>query len=94
MKSYTLDEVKDELLGHLGTPTRNEYETELMKDKNFEIETELALTVQHQIEEILLEADRWGLRGEVEMFAERMISDDPTIDVIEAYHNAFNEWVK
>lgn len=94
MKSYTLDEVKDELIGHFGTSERDNYEKELMKDKDFEIETELALMVQHQIEEILLEADRWGLRGEVEMYAQKYIDDEPTIDIIEAYNNAFNEWVK
>lgn len=65
-------------------------ENEIMHDRQFELE----MDQQQQIAEILAEADSWGLRGEVEMFAQKFIDEDPMIDVVTAYDNAFNEWIK
>lgn len=46
------------------------------------------------IAEILTEASRWGLRWEVETWAKKFMEEDPELDIVEAYQNAFNEWIK
>lgn len=46
------------------------------------------------IEAILEEASRFNLREEVYESAQQNMQEDPTIDVIEAYQNAFAEWIK
>lgn len=59
----------------------------LMEDKDQELRWQW-------IQEILEEAGRWGLRGEVEMFAQKFMQENPELDEVVAYQNAFNEWVK
>lgn len=53
---------------------------------------ELTLGDLQQIELILLEANAWGLRWEVETAAELLIKDG--CDAVTAYELAYNDWVK
>jgi hypothetical protein len=46
------------------------------------------------IEEILMEASAYGLRLEVIEFAKKNMEQDPTMDRIDAYIHAFNDWIK
>jgi hypothetical protein len=50
------------------------------------------MTVEEQIEEILMEASAYGLRWEVLETAKQLQSEG--MDRISAFENAFNEWVK
>ena len=43
---------------------------------------------------ILEEASQYGLRYEVDKFAQKFLREDPTLSEIEAYVMAYNEWVK
>ena len=47
-----------------------------------------------QIEEILEEADRWGLRWEVQTWANKFMDENPELDPVTAYEYGFNEWIK
>lgn len=47
---------------------------------------------QEQIEQILTEASSYGLRGEVVEWAKSLI--ETGYQELEAYEEAFNEWVK
>ena len=47
-----------------------------------------------QIEEILTEANAWGLRWEVIHTAEISITEDASLDRVVAYEMAYLEWVK
>ena len=47
-----------------------------------------------QIEEILTEANAWGLRWEVIHTAENSIKEDASLDRVIAYEMAYLEWVK
>jgi hypothetical protein len=47
-----------------------------------------------QIEEILTEANAWGLRSEVITTAEVFIKDDAGLDRVIAYEMAYLDWVK
>lgn len=47
-----------------------------------------------QIEEILTEANGWGLRAEVITTAEVFIKDDANLDRVVAYEMAYSDWVK
>lgn len=69
-------------------------ENEIMHDRQFELDNEIALQKQIEIEELLQEADRWGLRGEVEMYAQKNLEETPTMEILDAYYNAFNDWIK
>ena len=46
------------------------------------------------IELILEEASQYGLRYEVDKFAQKFLREDPTLSEIEAYVMAYNEWIK
>lgn len=46
------------------------------------------------IEAILEESARFNLREEVYESAQQNMQEDPTINIIEAYQNAFVEWIK
>ena len=46
------------------------------------------------IEEILMEASAYGLRLEVIELAKKNMEQDPTMDRIDAYIYAFNDWIK
>ena len=49
---------------------------------------------QEQIELILLEADGWGLRFEVESFAKKFLNQGDTDDPVLAACWAYEDWVK
>ena len=52
------------------------------------------MTVEEQmdIELILTEASAWGLQNEVEQSAKQFINEGHK--VVDAYQNAYNEWIK
>ena len=57
--------------------------TKKMIDKDFE-----------QIATILEGAQRFGLRWEVEQTALKEVKDNPDIDLVQAYENAYGDWIK
>lgn len=76
-----------------------------MIDKEFELQMdqlserlqyELFLEEQSEIyiNEVLDEAARWGMRQEVYESAQQNIQNDPSLDVLTAYNQAFSEWIK
>ena len=46
------------------------------------------------VELILEEANQYGLRHEVDVFAQKFLKEDPTLSEVEAYVMAYNEWIK
>ena len=46
------------------------------------------------VELILEEANQYGLRHEVDVFAQKFLKVDPTLSEVEAYVMAYNEWIK
>ena len=52
------------------------------------------LTEAEQIEEILQEANAYGLRAEVKKWARQFIDKDPKLTKIAAYQMSYDEWVK
>lgn len=52
------------------------------------------LQVQTHINEILDEANRWGMRQEVYDSAQQNIEEGSSLDIITAYNLAFSEWIK
>ena len=52
------------------------------------------MTQEEQIEEILMEASAWGLRHEVIELAAKYIKENPYMDKVIAYEQAYQEWVK
>lgn len=53
-----------------------------------------ALLEAIEIEKILERANNWGLRWEVETFAEKDIKDNPSMNRLDAYIYAYNDWIK
>ena len=53
---------------------------------------EFSLEEQMDIELILAEASAYGLSAEIEEYAQRYLSEGCT--PVEAYHNAYYEWIK
>ena len=47
-----------------------------------------------QIQEILEEANAYGLRHEVCEWADKLIDESPEISLLDAYVLAFKEWIK
>ena len=43
---------------------------------------------------ILINADKYGLKGEVEMSAQHYLNEEPGMDMVKAYTYAYNDWVK
>jgi len=54
----------------------------------------VVMTNEQQIEEILHEADAYGLRQEVIDSAKRLREEDRTIDTVTSYELAFVDWIK
>ena len=52
------------------------------------------LTEAEQIEEVLQEANAYGLRSEVRDWARKFIDKDPKLTKIAAYQMSYDEWVK
>ena len=57
-------------------------------------EEERNLEDEEHIETILEEANGYGLRIEVEQWAIQLLKEDPDLSRLEAYVQAYNEWVK
>lgn len=51
-------------------------------------------TDEDYIDMLLEEADSYGLRYEVEMFAENILEKDPTLSRLDAYVMAYHDWIK
>ena len=49
---------------------------------------------EEQIELILEEANAYGLRQEVKMWAEKELEKDNTLSKLDAYVIAYHEWIK
>jgi hypothetical protein len=49
---------------------------------------------QVQIDIILHHASQWGLEWEVETYAVQTIKNEPDVDPVEAYLNAYSEWIR
>jgi len=47
-----------------------------------------------QIQEILTEANAYGLRHEVCEWADKFIEENPDITILDAYILAYQEWIK
>lgn len=52
------------------------------------------MTNSELIEEILIEADEYGLRDEVIETAAKIRKQDPSIEAVDSYQIAFKEWIK
>lgn len=52
------------------------------------------MTNEEHIEEILHDADEYGLRIEVLTTARQIMDENPKIERVDAYQMAFDEWVK
>lgn len=52
------------------------------------------MTESEHIEELLIEADAYGLRLEVMDWAKKEMEDNPKLRRADAYELAFKEWVK
>ena len=57
-------------------------------------EEESLIEDEEEIEIILEEANRWGLRIEVEELARQEMNRNPHLSRLEAYVMAYNEWIK
>ena len=63
-----------------------------MKDQKEEGEN--LLNDEEDIELLLEEANAFGLRIEVEQWAIQLLKEDPDLPRLEAYVQAYNEWIK
>ena len=63
-----------------------------MKDQREEEEN--LLNDEEDIELLLEEANNYGLRIEVEQWAIQLLKEDSDLSRLEAYVQAYNEWVK
>ena len=63
-----------------------------MKDQREEEERNLE--DEETIELLLEEANNYGLRIEVEQWAMQLLKEDPDLPRLEAYVQAYNEWIK
>jgi len=59
-----------------------------------EDQKEKTISEAEQIEEILEEANAYGLRGEVDEWAKKKMKKNPMLSEIDAYVLAYQEWVK
>ena len=57
-------------------------------------EEENLLNDEEDIELLLEEANAYGLRIEVEQWAIQLLKEDPDLPRLEAYVQAYNEWIK
>lgn len=52
------------------------------------------MTESEHIEELLIEADAYGLRLEVMDWAKKELEENPKMRKVDAYELAYREWVK
>lgn len=43
---------------------------------------------------ILQDADKYGLREEVEVTAQNYLNNSTKVDIVTAYNHAYNDWIK
>ena len=63
-----------------------------MKDQKEEEENQL--NDEEDIELLLEEANAFGLRWEIDSTAKQMMEQNPMLPKLEAYVQAYNEWIK
>ena len=63
-----------------------------MKDQKEEEENQL--NNEEDIELLLEEANAFGLRWEIDSTARQMMEQNPMLPRLEAYVQAYNEWIK
>ena len=63
-----------------------------MKDQREEEENQL--NNEEDIELLLEEANAFGLRWEIDSTAKQMMEQNPMLPKLEAYVQAYNEWIK
>ena len=63
-----------------------------MKDQREEEEN--LLNDEENIELLLEEANAYGLRIEIEQWAMQLLKENPDLSRLEAYVQAYNEWIK
>jgi hypothetical protein len=49
---------------------------------------------EFHIDEILLEAEAFGLSHEVDLYAKKILAENPKMDRVDAYQLAYQEWIK
>jgi hypothetical protein len=59
-----------------------------------ENQKEKTMSEQQQIEEILLEANAYGLKWEVINTATKLLKENDTLSGLQAYVNAYKKWIK
>ena len=52
------------------------------------------MTDKQQIEEILLEVNAYGLKWEVKTWAQKFIKENEKLTEVQAYAQAYAEWIK
>ena len=63
-----------------------------MRDQREEVESQLE--DEEDIELLLEEANNYGLRIEVDITAKQIMQQNPILPKLEAYVQAYNEWIK
>ena len=63
-----------------------------MRDQREEVESQLE--DEEDIELLLEEANAFGLRWEIDNTAKQMMQQNPMLPKLEAYVQAYNEWIK
>ena len=63
-----------------------------MRDQREEVESQL--NDEEDIELLLEEANAFGLRWEIDSTAKQMMEQNPMLPRLEAYVQAYNEWIK
>ena len=63
-----------------------------MKNQREEVENQL--NNEEDIELLLEEANAFGLRWEIDSTAKQMMEQNPILPKLEAYVQAYNEWIK
>ena len=74
---------------HIG---RNIIDFFQMRDQREEVESQLE--DEEDIELLLEEANAFGLRWEIDNTAKQMMEQNPHLPKLEAYVQAYNEWIK
>jgi hypothetical protein len=57
-------------------------------------ERKITLEDIRHVELILIEAKQYGLEWEVKEYAERFLKNNPEINYVKAYNDAYDEWIK
>lgn len=65
-----------------------------MKELQEALSSDVKLRDDEQIEAILEEANGFGMREEVKLWAQKLIDESPGMDPIDAYTQGFEEWIK